>query len=102
MRYKFLRFPGGKSKAVTLIYDDGVVEDLKLTDILADYGMKGTFNLVGLKFKKNNLSDEDVRTHVLNQGHEIAVHGYYHRPEGTLRAIEGIRDVLDCNSYQSF
>ena len=66
MRYKFLRFPGGKSKAVTLSYDDGVVEDLKLADLLADYGMKCTFNLTGTKFKKIILSDEDVKTHILN------------------------------------
>lgn len=96
MRYKFLRFPGGKSKAVTLSYDDGVIEDLKLADILTSYGLKGTFNMAGLKFKKNNLSDEDVKTHILSKGHEIAVHGYFHRPEGILRPIEGIRDVLDC------
>jgi len=96
MRYKFLRFPEGKSKAVTLSYDDGVVEDLKLADILSSYGLKGTFNLVGTKFKQDNLSDDEIRKHILNKGHEIAIHGYFHRPEGTLRTIEGIRDVLDC------
>ena len=95
MRYKFLRFPGGKSKAVTLSYDDGVAEDLKLADILSSYGLKGTFNLNGRNFRKVNLSDEEVKT-LLKKGHEIAIHGYFHRPEGTLRPIEGIRDVLDC------
>lgn len=97
MRYKFLRFPGGKSKAVTLSYDDGVFEDFKLADILTSYGFKGTFNLVGSTFKKDNIPpDEGFKTHILEKGHEIAVHGYFHRPEGTLRPIEGIRDVLDC------
>jgi peptidoglycan/xylan/chitin deacetylase (PgdA/CDA1 family) len=32
----------------------------------------------------------------LSKGHEIAVHGANHRPNGNLRPIEGIRDVLDC------
>ncbi len=96
MRYKFLRFPGGKSKAVTLSYDDGVIEDLRLADLLAKYKMKCTFNLTGSKFKPFILSDEDVKNHILDQGHEVAIHGYFHRPEGTLRPIEGIRDVLDC------
>ena len=29
MRYRFLRFPGGKTKAVTFIYDDGCRQDIK-------------------------------------------------------------------------
>ena len=33
---------------------------------------------------------------ILSRGHEIAVHGANHRANGTLRPIEGIRDVLDC------
>ena len=41
----FLRFPGGKIKALTLSYDDGVEQDEKLVDIMVKYGLKGTFNL---------------------------------------------------------
>ena len=42
---KFLRYPGGKCKAVTLSYDDGVEEDIKLIEIMKKHGLKGTFNL---------------------------------------------------------
>ena len=42
---RFLRFPGGKSRAVTLSYDDGVVQDKKLMNIFDKYGLKATFNI---------------------------------------------------------
>ena len=35
--YRFLRFPDCKYKAVTLSYDDGVVFDEKLIDVLDKY-----------------------------------------------------------------
>lgn len=40
-----LLFPGFLSKVVTLSYDDGVRQDLRLLPILNKYGIKGTFNL---------------------------------------------------------
>ena len=45
MRYRFLRFPGGKDKAVTFSYDDGFRYDIRLAQTLDRYGIKGTFNL---------------------------------------------------------
>ena len=33
MRYVFRRYPGGKAKAVTFSYDDGVVQDKRLAEI---------------------------------------------------------------------
>lgn len=44
MRYVFMRYPDGKSKAVTFSYDDGVVQDKRLAELFDKYGMKGTFN----------------------------------------------------------
>lgn len=41
----FLRFPDGKSKALTLSYDDGVIEDKRLLALMEAHGIKGTFNL---------------------------------------------------------
>lgn len=41
----FLRFPGGKAKAVTLSYDDGVEQDIRLVEIMRQNGLKGTFNI---------------------------------------------------------
>ena len=45
MRYRFLRFPEGRPKALTLSYDDGCTQDIRLADILSRYGIKCTFNL---------------------------------------------------------
>ncbi len=38
-------FPGGKTKAFTLSYDDGVLQDVRFVELLNRYGLKGTFNL---------------------------------------------------------
>ena len=42
---KFLRYPGGKCKALTLSYDDGVEHDIRMIEIMKKHGLKGTFNL---------------------------------------------------------
>ncbi len=97
MRYVFMRFPGGKDKAVTLSYDDGCRQDIRFSDVITPRGLKCTFNLNGDDHKKGRgLTPDEVVTYILDRGHEVAVHGYYHRAEGSLRPIEGIRDVLDC------
>ena len=97
MRYQFLRFPGGKPKALTFSYDDGCIEDIRFAQILTSYGLKGTFNLnCDVLRKGSGLSQADVEEYLLANGHEIAVHGQLHRAEGGMRPIEGIRDVLEC------
>ncbi len=96
MRYRFLRFPEGKPKAVTLSYDDGFIADVRFAETLNKYGIKCTFNLNCVGDYKDRLTADEVRELLLAKGHEIAVHGRHHRAEGTLRPIEAIRDVLDC------
>jgi hypothetical protein len=44
MRSFFMRYPGGKAKAVTFSYDDGVIQDIRLAEIFDKYNMKATFN----------------------------------------------------------
>ena len=95
-RYRFMRYPEGKAKAVTLSYDDGIPEDKRFSDIISGYGIKCTFNLNAKKLRSNALTDEEIKTYIIGRGHEIAVHGALHRAEGSLRPIEGIKDVLDC------
>ncbi len=102
MRYRLMRFPGGKAKAVTFSYDDGCDDDARLAQLLTKYNLKGTFNLNSRamldlwRLKEWGLTKEQVQELILDKGHEVAVHGYLHRAEGVLRPIEGIRDVLDC------
>ena len=96
MRYQFLRFPNGKDKAVTLSYDDGCQQDLHFSDVISKYGLKCTFNLNSEKLRSVFLTKDQVENFFLARGHEIAIHGEFHRAEGALRPIEGICDVLNC------
>ena len=97
IRYQFMRFPEGRLKAVTFSYDDGVTQDARFAQTLSRYGLKGTFNFNSDELKKGRgISKEDAQALILDQGHEIAVHGYNHRALGLQRPLEGMRDVLDC------
>ena len=97
MYYRHLRFPEGKAKAVTFSYDDGVKADIRLANTLTRYGLKGTFNLNSFNLNsESNLSVEEIKTHLLDAGHEIAVHGEFHKALGLCTPLEGIQDVLNC------
>lgn len=95
MRSVLLRYPMGRKKAVTFSYDDGVKQDKRLAEIFDKYGLKGTFNFNSDSFRCN-YTKEEIDEIFLSKGHEIAVHGEFHRATGHLRPIEGIRDVLNC------
>ena len=104
INYRFLRFPGGKAKAVTFSYDDGSLSDIKLCEIMNRYGIKGTFNLCGSfigegESNRSFMSAEEIKEHILAPGHEIAVHGEYHRAPGKQRTIEIITDMLNCRLH---
>ena len=77
-------YPKGKSKAFNITYDDGVVQDIRLIELLNRYGLKCTFNLnsallgkPGLLIRENQrichykVHPEDVK--YIYEGHEIAV-----------------------------
>lgn len=93
MKGFYLRFPGGKPKAVTLSYDDGVREDIRLSDTITKYGLKCTFNHNSYR---DDLSKEEVEKYVLDRGHELALHGARHISTGLLRPDFGIKEILDC------
>lgn len=50
MKARYLRFPGGKAKALTFSYDDGVEQDIRLIEIFRKHGMRGTFNINSAQF----------------------------------------------------
>ncbi|MBO5197295.1 MAG: polysaccharide deacetylase family protein [Lachnospiraceae bacterium] len=99
MKYRFMRFPEGKAKALTVSYDDGSRYDRTLVEILNRYGIKGTFNLNSGTFAKQpgewHMTAGEAGELFLTAGHEIAVHGYKHVAPGQVSAIDGIREVLD-------
>ena len=97
---RYLRFPEGKDRAVTLSYDDGCRSDIRFSREIGRYGLRATFNLnSGLIAEQPGewrLTEEEIREYLLRPGYEIAVHGEYHRSTGALRPLEGIREVLGC------
>lgn len=96
--YRFMRFPEGKVKAVTLSYDDGIKSDIRLRETIDKYGIKCTFNInsnfIGLW--EDKLTAEEIKKELFDKGHEIAVHCANHRAPGQTRSIEGIKEVLEC------
>lgn len=93
-----------KFKAVTLSYDDGVVQDIRLIELLNKYGLKCTFNLNsellgkngvlnqgGLRIAHYKIQPQDVKE--IYQGHEVAVHTLTHPLLPTVDDAEVIRQV---------
>ena len=39
-RFDTLVFPGGKTRAFTLSYDDGVIQDRRLAELFRQHGLK--------------------------------------------------------------
>lgn len=85
----FLRFPGGRSKTLTLSYDDGVSQDVRLIAIMLEHGLKGTFNLNsglyapdGFEFpiseKVHRMTRSECLRTYMNSGMEVACHGLTH------------------------
>ncbi|MBQ2965162.1 MAG: hypothetical protein IJE14_10940 [Clostridia bacterium] len=70
MSYRFIRFPGGRSKAVTFSYDDGSKQDKRLAQTLDRYGIKCTFNLNSSRLLEGTqLTVQDAEELIL-RGHE--------------------------------
>jgi peptidoglycan/xylan/chitin deacetylase (PgdA/CDA1 family) len=70
-------YPHGKTKAVTLSYDDGRTDDRKLIELCNRYGMKGTFHLnSGFFGREEYITEDEVNS--LYKGHEISVHTLTH------------------------
>jgi hypothetical protein len=70
-------YPGGKCKALTLSYDDGVIQDRRLVDIMNRYRMKGSFHLnSGLLGHPDKIEASEVKA--LYAGHEVSAHSVTH------------------------
>ncbi len=99
----YIKFKNGKSKVLTLSYDDGVVQDIRLIEILNKNGIKATFNLnSGLfvdesktaKRKGNHLKLSEAKDLYLPSGHEIAAHGFKHKSLTQISPQEAVYDVI--------
>lgn len=88
-------FPEGKTKALTMSYDDGRLQDERLVDIFNRNGIKGTFNLnYGLMGRDGNrIARERVRA--LYQGHEVATHCLTHPTIARCPLVEAAYEILE-------
>ncbi len=84
-----MRFPGGRAKALTFSYDDGVEQDIRLVDIFDKHGLKGTFNIntgsyapEGKVYPKGQIHRRMTRSRAIelfkDSAHEVAVHTLTH------------------------
>lgn len=87
-----LRFPGGRDRALTLSYDDGVNSDLPLMEILDAHGIRATFNINTASFapegmpmpdsvnttETRRLSKSETVAAYKDSPHEVAVHALTH------------------------
>ena len=99
----YMKLRDGKSKVLTLSYDDGVVEDIRLIKIMDKYGLKGTFNInTGLYFPENEEREEYLGRMKLSEAlelykdsvHEVAVHSYTHPYLEQLSSQEVLTEIL--------
>ena len=99
-----MRLKDGKLKVLTLSYDDGVVQDLRLVEIMDKYGLKGTFNLnTGWYLPENMERDKDHRRLKLSEAqelfkdsvHEVAIHAYNHPFLEKLDTSEIIYEIIE-------
>lgn len=105
--YDRLLWPNGRRKAFTLSYDDGVTQDIRLIEMMNQFGIKGTFNLnSGLlgqngtvragreEVSHNKLKPSEIGT--VYRGHEIASHGLYHSSICQTDAARCNYEILTC------
>jgi len=87
-------FPQGKSKALILSFDDGMVADRRLVKLMNDYGLVGTFHLNSNKLgTKDYLTREEIKN--LYKGHEVSGHTLNHPNLTSLSKIDVIYEVLE-------
>jgi len=101
----FYRFPGGLRKALTLSYDDGVEQDIRLMELLDKHGIRCTFNLnsgcwakEGTVYPKGQvhrrLSASQAAKIYANPNHEVAAHCLTHASLTEISPAEIAHEVL--------
>ena len=97
----YMRFPGGKLKALTLSYDDCVKQDKRLVEILNAHGIKATFNINSGIFAEtpgsrgNRLTREEALALYSGTDHEVAIHGLTHPPLDKLPIPAMVMEVME-------
>lgn len=99
-----MRLKDGKNKVLTLSYDDGVVQDIRLIKIMNKYGLKGTFNInSGLYLAEDAVREKyygrlklsEAKELYIDSGHEVAVHALTHPFLEKLDTAEIIYEITE-------
>ena len=100
----YMLLKDGKKRVLTLSYDDGVIQDRRLIEIMNKHGLKGTFNInSGLYLPeketyknpgKRRLKLSDAKELYIGSGHEIAIHGLNHKFMERLPKTEMIKETI--------
>lgn len=100
----YMKLKDGKSKALTLSYDDGVVQDIRLMRILDKRGIKCTFNVnTGMFIPEDTVRQRfhgrmklsEAKALYIGSGHEVAVHGVTHAWMQKLKPTELTEEILE-------
>ncbi len=106
-RFDTMLFPGGKSRAFTLSYDDGVRQDRRLAELFRRYGLKCSFNLNSARLGQEEIADirgsgvvdvsrvSEDETAQTYAGHEICGHGLWHSALTTLGAPAANYEIIE-------
>ena len=91
---KFNRYKDGKLRALTMSYDDGKTQDIRLVEIFNKYGIKATFHINGNKLQK--LSNEELMERgKIYEGHEVSCHAFHHSHLSPMPAQIIAKELLD-------
>ena len=99
----YMKLKDGKSKVLTLSYDDGVVQDIRLMEILDKHGIKATFNInTGMYIPEDTARERfhgrmklsEAKKLYTGSGHEVAVHGLTHPFLNKLKSEEILTQIL--------
>lgn len=99
MNKNVMLYKNFKPKALTFSYDDGEIQDIRLTELFNKYGLKGTFNLnSGFMPEKVGTPSSKVALEQIPEvykGHEVAVHTVHHPFLEKLHTTEIISEIMD-------
>ena len=99
-----MRLKDGKLKVLTLSYDDGVVQDIRLMEIMNRHGLKGTFNVSsGLYLPEDAVRERyygrmklsEAKELYIDSGHEVASHSLTHPFLEKLDSAEVIYEIAE-------
>lgn len=100
----YMKLKDGKSKVLTLSYDDGVVQDIRLIEILDKYGLRGTFNINTGRYLAEDserakyygrMKLSEAKQLYIGSAHEVAVHALNHPFLEKLKADEVITEIME-------